>query len=162
MESSTGSVRLTGWATFAGIVLVIVGSVNLIYGLAAIFRDEVITTTGAGGPIVWDVTAWGWVLLLFGILQILAGLGLFAGVGWARWTAVVLASLNAIANVGFITVFPLWTLLIVGLDLVVIYQLSARWMVADPDLTGTYRGAEGGVGSSAARDQATRIQREPR
>ena len=95
----------TGWAVFAGTVLAIVGAFNVIYGLAAIFRDEVITTTGSA-VIVWDVTKWGWILLIFGIFQILAGMALFAGTSWARWTAVVLAGLNAIGNIGFLTVQP--------------------------------------------------------
>ena len=81
----------TGWAVFAGTVLAIVGAFNVIYGLAAIFRDEVITTTGSA-VIVWDVTKWGWILLIFGILQLLAGMALFAGASWARWVAVVLTA----------------------------------------------------------------------
>lgn len=160
MSTTTGSLRLTGWAVFAGIVLAIVGSVNVIYGLAAIFRDEVLTASGTGRVIVWDLTAWGWILLLFGAFQLLVGLGLFAGVGWARWSAVVLASLNAIANVGLITVFPLWTLLIVALNLIVVYQLSARWMVAEAEYAATY--GDAGVGPSAARDEMTRMRRDPR
>ena len=82
---STRASGPTGWAVFAGTVLAIVGAFNIIYGLAAIFRDEVITTTG-GHVIVWDVTKWGWALLIFGILQLLAGMALFAGASWARWT----------------------------------------------------------------------------
>ena len=97
-------------------MLAIVGAFNIIYGLAAIFRDEVITTTGSA-VIVWDVTKWGWALLIFGILQLLADMALFAGASWARWIAVVLAGLNAIGNVGFLTVQPIWTALIIALDI---------------------------------------------
>lgn len=156
MSSRASTAGPTGWAVFAGIVLVVVGAFNVIYGLAAIFEDEVLTTTGTGVAIVWDLTAWGWILLLFGCLQILAGFALFRAAGWARWTAVVLAMLNAIANVGFITVFPLWTLLIVGLDLIVIYQLTARWLPAGTTYSEGYEPQEGGA--SAARDEMTRIR----
>jgi hypothetical protein len=154
MRNSAGP---TGWAVFAGVVLVIVGAVNVIYGLVAIFQDDVLTTTGGGRAIVWDLTAWGWILFLFGCFQLLAGSALFTGAGWARWTAIVLAGLNAIANVGFITVYPLWTILIVALDVIVIYQLSARWMgpVTVPDAG--YESSEGGP--TAARDEITRIRR---
>lgn len=146
----------TGWAVFAGTVLVIVGSINVIYGLAAIFEDQVLTATGGGRVIVWDLTAWGWVLLLFGAFQLLAGFALFGGAGWARWTAIVLAGLNAIANVGFITVFPLWTMLIVALDLIVIYQLSAGWRPGGGAHYADYEGRE--TGATAARDEMTRMR----
>jgi hypothetical protein len=153
--SRTTSGGPTGWAVFAGIVLVIVGAVNVIYGLAAIFEDQVLTATGGGRVIVWDLTAWGWILLLFGAFQLLAGFALFGGAGWARWTAIVLAGLNAIANVGFITVFPLWTMLIVALDLIVIYQLSAGWRPGT-EYSGSYEGRE--AGATAARDEMTRLR----
>jgi hypothetical protein len=145
----------TGWAVFAGSVLAIAGSFNIIYGLAAIFRDQAISTTG-GQVIIWDFTRWGWILLIFGGLQLAAGMALFGGAGWARWVAVVLAGLNAVANIGFITVYPFWTALIVGLDILVIYQLSARWHDVDREYYASYDTAT--AGASAARDQMTRMR----
>ena len=121
-----GAGARTGWAAFAGIVLLMVGAFNAIFGLTAIFEDEALTATG-GRLIVWDFTTWGWIHLVFGLLQVFAGLGLFAGREWARWAAIVFAMLNAIGQVAFITVFPLWTILVITLDLIVIYQLTARW-----------------------------------
>src|SRR6187455_2656029 len=136
---STRASGPTGWAVFAGTVLAIVGAFNIIYGLAAIFRDEVITTTG-GHVIVWDVTKWGWALLIFGILQLLAGMALFAG-------------LNAVGNVGFLTVQPFWTALIIALDIIVIYQLTARWEAVDPSYYERYDDAD--RRATSARDEAT-------
>ncbi|HUC34477.1 MAG TPA: hypothetical protein VMR48_02145 [Gaiellaceae bacterium] len=150
---STRASGPTGWAVFAGTVLAIVGAFNIIYGLAAIFRDEVITTTGQH-VIVWDVTRYGWILFIFGIFQLLAGMALFAGASWARWTAVVLAGLNAIANVPFLTVQPLWTALIIALDILVIYQLSARWEAVDPAYYDRYDDTT--RGATSARDEMTR------
>jgi hypothetical protein len=149
---STRASGPTGWAVFAGTVLAIVGAFNIIYGLAAIFRDEVITTTGQH-VIVWDVTRYGWILFIFGIFQLLAGMALFAGASWARWTAVVLAGLNAVGNVPFLTVQPLWTALIIALDILVIYQLTARWEAVDPANYERYDDAT--RGASSARDQLT-------
>jgi hypothetical protein len=149
---STRASGPTGWAVFAGTVLAIVGAFNIIYGLAAIFRDEVITTTGQH-VIVWDVTRYGWILFIFGIFQLLAGMALFAGASWARWTAVVLAGLNAVGNVPFLTVQPLWTALIIALDILVIYQLTARWEAVDPAYYERYDDAT--RGASSARDQLT-------
>jgi hypothetical protein len=124
-----GAGARSGWAAFAGIVLLMVGAFNVIFGLTAIFEDETLTAVG-GRVIVWDLTTWGWIHLVFGLVQVLAGLGLFAAREWARWAAIVFAMLNAIGQVAFITVFPLWTLLVITLDLIVIYQLTARW---EPD-----------------------------
>jgi hypothetical protein len=152
---STRASGPTGWAVFAGTVLAIVGAFNIIYGLAAIFRDEVITTTGQH-VIIWDVTRYGWILFIFGILQLLAGMALFAGAGWARWTAVVLAGVNAVGNVPFLTVQPIWTGLIIALDIIVIYQLTARWEAVDPTYYERYDEAD--RQATSARDEATRMR----
>jgi hypothetical protein len=130
IQRDTGGISArvsSGWAFFAATILFIVGSFNAIYGLTAIFKDEVLTGSGTGGVIVWDVTGWGWIHLLLGIVMILTAVGLFSGQNWARWTAVFFCMVNAITQVAFITVFPLWTILIVTLDIIVIYQLTARW-----------------------------------
>jgi len=152
---STRASGPTGWAVFAGTVLAIVGAFNIIYGLAAIFRDEVITTTGQH-VIIWDVTRYGWILFIFGILQLLAGMALFAGADWARWTAVVLAGVNAVGNVPFLTVQPIWTGLIIALDIIVIYQLTARWEAVDPTYYERYDEAD--RQATSARDEATRMR----
>ena len=94
-------------------------------------------------------------LIAYG-LELLAAGGLFAAAGWARWTAVVLAGLNAIANVGAITVYPLFTLLIVALDIIIIYQLTARWLPAGDVEYRSYEGSD--VGPTSARDQMTRAR----
>lgn len=152
---STRASGPTGWAVFAGTVLAVVGAFNIIYGLAAIFRDEVITTTGQH-VIIWDVTRYGWILFIFGIFQLLAGMALFAGAGWARWTAVVLAGVNAVGNVPFLTVQPIWTGLIIALDIIVIYQLTARWEAVDPAYYERYEEAD--RSATSARDEATRMR----
>jgi hypothetical protein len=124
----------TGWAVFAGVVLFIAGWLNFFYGLAGILNDEVVTVQGRGVTI-WDFTAWGWIHLLLGVSMILTGMGLFAAQGWARGLAVIFATLNAIAQIGLISAFPLFSILLIALDVVVIYQLTARWEPAGP---GTY------------------------
>jgi hypothetical protein len=115
-----------GWVVFAGLVLIIAGFLDAFWGLAGVINDEVLRV-GGRGVIVLDFTAWGWAHLILGSLMVLTGFGLFAGSGWARWTAVLFASLNAILQIGVITAFPLWSLLLVALDITVIYQLTAKW-----------------------------------
>ena len=63
----------SGWVFFASIIMFVVGMFNVIYGLAAIFKDEVL---GSGGIIVWDVSSWGWIHFILGIVLILTALGL--------------------------------------------------------------------------------------
>jgi hypothetical protein len=124
---STRSVRgPTGWAIFAATILVMVGFLNFFYGLAAILNDEVVVV-GGHGAIIADLTAWGWVTLILGAILVFAGLGIFAAQGWARWTAVFLAMLNAIAQIGIFPAAPLWAFIVILLDIIIIYNLTVRW-----------------------------------
>jgi uncharacterized membrane protein (DUF2068 family) len=70
---------------------------------------------------------WGWIHLIIGVIMILAAWGLFTMAGWARWTAVVFATLNAGFQVGTFSAFPLWSLVAIALDVIVIYQLTVNW-----------------------------------
>jgi hypothetical protein len=118
--------RPNGWAAFAGVILFIAGWLNFFYGLAGILNDEVVTVQGRG-VVVWDFTAWGWIHLILGLVMVLAGAGLFSGATWARGVAVLFATLNAIAQIGLITAFPLFSVLIIALDVLVIYHVTAGW-----------------------------------
>ena len=119
-----------GWIGFAAIVLVVVGSIDIIQGFVAILEDEYVVSTPKGLAI-FDVTTWGWLTLLRGVLVLLAGLGLFGGASWARWVAIVGVTVNAIAQFGFMAnypqAYPLWNLAIMALNVVVLYALTARW-----------------------------------
>jgi hypothetical protein len=120
----------SGWISFAGIVIIIVGGMDLLQGLVAILKDEYVVATSKGLAIL-DVTAWGWATLIWGGILILAGLGLLGGAGWARWLAIIGVAVNAIQQVAFLAnypqAYPLWNLLIVALNIVVLYALTARW-----------------------------------
>lgn len=116
----------TGWAVFAGVVLLIIGSLDALYGLAAILNDEVVVV-GGHGVILADFTTWGWVHLILGSIVALTGLGLFAGMSAARWAAVFFVAVNAVAQIVWFTAAPLFAMLIIFLDVVVIYQLTVRW-----------------------------------
>jgi hypothetical protein len=122
---TTRSVRSgwVGWIWFAGLVLVLVGTINAIEGLAAIVEDDVFVTTGQGGLLVFDLTTWGWVHLLLGVLQILAGLALFSGATWARVTAIVLVMLSVIGHIAWLNAQPVWSVIVIVLDLLVLWAL---------------------------------------
>jgi hypothetical protein len=120
----------SGWISFAGIVIIIVGVMDALQGFVAILEDEYVVATQKGLAIL-DVTAWGWATLIWGAILILAGFGLLGGAGWARWLAIIGVAVNAIQQVAFLAnypqAYPLWNLLIVALNIVVLYALTARW-----------------------------------
>jgi hypothetical protein len=122
-----------GWAIFAAVVLFMSGMFSGLYGLAAILNDKVVTVGGGGGVIVWDFTTWGWIHIAVSLVMVATSLGLFAGQGWARWTAVVLCILNALLQLTIITAFPIWALIVIALDVTVMYQLTERWKGTDSD-----------------------------
>jgi hypothetical protein len=111
-----------GWIAFAAIMMFIVGGFNIIDGLAAIFKDEVFVTTSRG-ILVFDVTAWGWIHLVLGVLQLVVAWYLLRGALWARMTAVALVALNAIEQLAFLGAYPFWATLIIALDVVIIWAI---------------------------------------
>jgi hypothetical protein len=115
--------RGSGWVTFAGILLLIVGTLNTIEGIAAI--DKASFFVSNTHYIAGDLKAWGWTVLFLGIGQILVGLGVMANNQLARWAGVALLSLNAIAQLMFIPAYPFWSLAIFSLDILAIYGLVA-------------------------------------
>ena len=130
------SKSMAGWIGFAAIVLVIIGAIDFFQGLIALFEDEYYVVTGSGF-LVLDLTGWGWTMMIWGVLLVLAGLGLAAGQGWARWFAIVVISLNFIAQLGFLgnTQYPLWSLTAVALNIIVLYALTVRWSESQAEVT---------------------------
>lgn len=116
----------TGWTVFAGALMLIVGSLDALWGLAAILNDDVVLV-GGEGVILADVSTWGWVHLILGSIVAITGLGLFAGADWARLAAIFFVAINAVAQIVWFPAAPLWAFLMVILDVTIIYQLTARW-----------------------------------
>jgi hypothetical protein len=121
------SERVSGWAvggiTFAATMLIMIGAFQVIAGIAAIAEDDFLVLT-ANYVFDLDVTAWGWIHLLLGVVLLLAGFGLFSGATWAGVTAITIAVLSAIANFFFIPYYPFWSILVIGLNCWVIWALT--------------------------------------
>ena len=129
------SKSMAGWIGFAGILMLVVGAIDFMQGLIALFEDEYYVVTGSGFLVV-DLTGWGWILLIWGALLVLAGLGLLSAQGWARWFAIVVVCLNVIAQLGFLgnSQYPLWSMTVIALNVIVLYALTARWSESTADL----------------------------
>jgi hypothetical protein len=123
IQARTGWV---GWLLFAGIMLILVGAFQAIDGLIALFKDELYVVRPNGLVINVDYTAWGWTHLLLGILLIAAGYAVFSGRVWGRTLGVIAAILSAVVNFAFIPAYPVWSLLIITVDILVIYALIAH------------------------------------
>jgi hypothetical protein len=126
-ESTRPSDAWAGWITFAAVILGLLGTLNVIQGFIALFDDGYFVVRREEDLLLVDFTAWGVVLLIWGALLVGAGLALAAGRGWARWFAVVAAFVNVIAQIGFLSAYPLWAAILIALDVVVIFALTARW-----------------------------------
>jgi hypothetical protein len=119
--------QVSGWAvgglTFAGTVLLIIGTFQVITGLAAIIDDDFFVV-GKNYAFDLDTTAWGVIELLIGAALVTTGWGLLNRSAWAGVTAIVLASFSAIANFFFIPYYPFWAILVIALDIWVIWAIT--------------------------------------
>jgi hypothetical protein len=131
MEAGQGSRPPAGgerstWIAFAGVMMVILGTLDAFWGLAAILNNEVVVV-GGHGALILDLTTWGWIQLILGALVGLTGLGLLVGNEVARVLGISLLAINAVLQVVWFTAAPLWAFLMIILDVVIIYQLMVNW-----------------------------------
>jgi hypothetical protein len=112
-----------GLVTFAGVMLMIAGVLNTLYGIAAI--DDANVFVADARYVFGDLNTWGWFLVLLGVLQLLAAFAVWRGTGWGRWFGVACASVNAILQTLWIPAYPILAMTILALDITVIYGLLA-------------------------------------
>jgi uncharacterized membrane protein HdeD (DUF308 family) len=122
---AAGSPRRSGWIDFAGYLMVVAGTFHIIAGLTALFKDQVYVAAQST-LLAFDYTQWGWVHLIFGIILCLSAASLFANRFWGRFVAIFLATLSAIANFSFIWAYPLWSVMIIALDVMIIYAVATH------------------------------------
>lgn len=133
MSTTNHSPRPATWwlgpIAFAATMITLAGLFNLISGLSAIFSDRLFVV-GAQGALVLNVTGWGWVHLLFGIMLVATGIGVLLGVLWAQLGAIVLVVVNMCSQLLLLPAYPLWSLVIIAVDAVVLWAL----MVHSPEV----------------------------
>ena len=126
---------MAGWIGFAGLIILIIGGLDVFQGLIALLEDNYYVVSKSGYLAV-DLTAWGWALLIWGALLILTGLALIRGQTWARWVSLVLVTANIFGILGFLgnSQNPIWAITVLTLNVIVIYALTARWSESKRDL----------------------------
>jgi hypothetical protein len=112
-----------GWVLFAGIMLLVAGILNIIYGIAAI--DDSSFFVHNTKYIISNLNTWGWVMLVLGAIQVIAAFSIWAGSQFGRWFGIAAASLNAIGALLSIPAYPFWSLAVFAIDVLIIYGLAA-------------------------------------
>ena len=140
-----------GWVTFAAVMLVVLGLLNVLEGLVALLQNQVAFIDG-DSLVVVNLTGWGILMLAFGGLLLAAGIGLLARNTVARVAAIVIVALHMLIQVGSLGAYPVWSLLMITLSVVVLFALTVHWR----RLAGARRchGGDGGAGHPSGRPRA--------
>jgi hypothetical protein len=120
-EAGTGGTT-TGPLMFAGIALSVSGTLSILQGAAGIAEDRLFSA--AGYAYRFDLTSWGWIHLVVGVALSAAGVGVLANWSWGRWAGVMAAAISLITQFMFVPYYPLWSIILVTLDLLIIWALS--------------------------------------
>lgn len=123
MSSEADLRKGAGWLLFAGIMIMIDGVLNIIYGIAAIDKSRFFVQ--GAEYILSDLKTWGWVTLILGVLQVLAAFSIWRGGAFGRWFGILIAGLSAIGALLAIPAYPFWSLAIFAIDILIVYGLAA-------------------------------------
>ena len=121
--SDTKQAWAGGLSAFAAVMLMTVGTLTFLNGLAAVFKDEFYAKVG-DYLYKFDITAWGWFHLILGILVVTVGVFVLIGSGWARIAGIILAALSLVSNFMALPYYQWWAIIIIALDIAVIWALS--------------------------------------
>lgn len=117
-----GEPMLSGWWVFAGVLLLVAGILNIVYGIAAIGESTFFVENAAF--IISGLETWGWIILIIGALELVAAFSLFAGGEFGRWFGIFIAALNSIGALLSIPAYPFWSLAIFALTIIIMYKLA--------------------------------------
>lgn len=116
-----------GWIYFASMMMLIVGGLDILAGIVGLFHKEFYVATQNGGWVVFNnYTAWGWINIIYGVILLLGALSVTSGKMWARIFASLLVVGNAIANLAFLPAYPLWSILGLIVNGLVLYALTVH------------------------------------
>ena len=115
--------RGMGWVGFAGVMIGLIGVLNMIYGIAAISDSKVYVRDAQF--VFGQLNTWGWILLIVGVVQLFAAFAIFARTAFGRWIGILTAAANMIVQLLLLPAFPLLSLAIFAIDVLIIYGLVA-------------------------------------
>ena len=118
--------KRSGWITFAGVMALLAGGYNALSGIAALSDDDTIASQAKDVLYGVDLTAWGWLWLIIGILQVVTGILILQRHPWGLWLGVTFAGLSAMLTVVVMFVFPLWALAVLAIDMLVLFGLLTQ------------------------------------
>jgi hypothetical protein len=117
--------EVSGWTIFAAVMMIFTGVTMIFEGISAIAKDHLLVLT-RNYAFSFNVTGWGWIHLVIGVVLALAGCAIFSGAMWARMVGVTLAGLSLIANFAWLPWYPLWAIVVIAMDILIIWALCAR------------------------------------
>ncbi len=115
-----------GWIIFAGVTMIVLGAFSIIEGLVAVFQSGFYAVTTSHLIVHVNYTTWGWVHFGIGVAAVLIGFGVMTGALWARILGIAVAVISAIVNLAFIAAYPVWGIIIIAIDIVIIYALAVH------------------------------------
>ena len=125
VTESDYSSAAVGWAGFAGVLLIMLGVFDIIQGIVALANDEFFVIAEEW-VFEFDVTTWGWIKIILGVVLLASGIGIFSGNVLARTVGVIIAGLTAIANFAWLPYYPFWSIIIIAICIAVIWALTAH------------------------------------
>lgn len=125
-HGARGTSGWVGWVAFAGLAMTILGVFHIVQGLVALLKDEFFVVRSSGLLVDVDYAVWGWAHLVAGAVVLVSGFMVFAGKVWARAVGVLAALASAVGSMAFLAAYPVWSLMTIALDVVVILALTVH------------------------------------
>ncbi|MEW2162164.1 hypothetical protein AB0912_04065 [Streptomyces sp. NPDC007084] len=120
---SGDSAWAAGGVTFAGVLLLVNGFLNILQGISALAKDDVYTRVDDYVYRI-NLTGWGWILLIVGVIAAAVGAGILKGAEWARLTGIALAAVSMLFHFMFLPYAPIWAVIMIAIDIFVIWALA--------------------------------------
>ena len=124
-DFSPATSKTSGWVVFAGLITAVAALANLVFGLSLLINDDWVVLT-SDELLIFDFTTAGVIFLMFAAFQFFVALGIFHGELWARVLGIIGASIGIITQMSFMSIYPQWAWLIIGIDTLVIYALAVH------------------------------------
>ena len=115
-----------GWIAFAGVMLALLGALRIFQGIVALVNEDYFQSRSSGLVLAASHTTWGWGQIIGGVILVVAGLCVFGGQVWARTVGVLVAFASAVANLAFMAEHPLFSAIMIAVDIVVIFALTVH------------------------------------